>query len=86
MTQTSNIFFEALRRSLGDHAIDSSEETSKRYGRNLLPGGDRRPAGVVSPSSTVEVQTMVRLASEHRISLYAFTPARTGDRAFEVPF
>ena len=73
MTQAPNMFLEALRRSLGDHAIDSSEKTSKRYGRNLLPGGDRRPVGVVYPSSTAEVQTIVRLANEHRISLYAFS-------------
>jgi len=73
MTQTSSAFFAALRHALGSDAVDTSEETIARYGRNLLPGGDRRPAGVVYPASTVEVQTIVRFANQYRFPLYSLS-------------
>lgn len=85
MTQASNTVLEALRRSLGDGAVDSSEETSARYSRNLLPGGDRRPAAVVYPSSTAEVQTIVRLANEHRVPLYAFSTGENRGMGLRSP-
>ena len=71
MTHVSAAVFDALRRALGSHAVDTSEETLVRYGRNLLPGGDRRPAGVVFPASTAEVQALVRIANDHRAPLYS---------------
>jgi len=55
MTHVPAAVFDALRRALGNHAVDTSEATLVRYGRNLLPGGDRRPADVVFPASTAEV-------------------------------
>jgi 4-cresol dehydrogenase (hydroxylating) flavoprotein subunit len=73
MTPLSATVFDALRRSLGSTAVDTSEETLVRYGRNLLPGGDRRPAGVVFPASTADVQAIVRIANEHRVPLYSFS-------------
>jgi len=73
MTQTSSAIFDALRRALGSDTVDTSEEAVVRYGRNLLPGGDRRPAGVVYPASTAEVQTIVRLANQHRFPLYSIS-------------
>jgi hypothetical protein len=47
MSQVSAAVFDALRRALSSDAVDTSEETIAHYGRNDLPGGDRRPAGVV---------------------------------------
>jgi 4-cresol dehydrogenase (hydroxylating) flavoprotein subunit len=73
MTHVSAAVFDPLRRALGSHAVDTSEATLVRYGRNLLPGGDRRPAGVVFPASTAEVQALVRIANAHRAPLYSFS-------------
>src|SRR5262249_17656755 len=73
MTHVSAAGVDALRRSLGLDAVDTSEETLARYGRNLLPGGDRRPAGVVYPASTADVREIVRIANEHRVTLYSFS-------------
>src|SRR5262249_44794151 len=56
MSHVADAVFDALRRSLGSDAVDTSEETVARYGRNDVPGGDRRPAGVVYPASTAQVQ------------------------------
>src|SRR5262249_48072216 len=73
MTHMSATVFDALRRPLGSHAVETSEETLVRYGHNLLPGGDRRPAGVVCPASTAEVQAIVRVANAYRAPLYSFS-------------
>jgi 4-cresol dehydrogenase (hydroxylating) len=73
MTQTSSAFFDALRHALGSDAVDTSEEAIVRYGRNLLPGGDRRPSGVAYPASTADVQTIVRLANQYRFPLYSIS-------------
>lgn len=69
-------FFQEIARSLGAEAVNRSEETLIRYGENTMPGGDRRPAGVVYPGSTAEVQTVVRAANTHRVPLY---PVSTGN-------
>ena len=69
-------FFTAIGRALGDLAINRSAETIRRYGENTMPGGDRAPAGVVYPSSTEDVQTIVRAAATHRVPLY---PVSTGN-------
>ena len=73
MTHVSAAVFDALRRSLGSDAVDTSEETIARYGSNDLQGGDRRPAGVVDPASTADVQAIVRTAHEHRVPIYSFS-------------
>jgi hypothetical protein len=61
MTSLPSALIDALHRALGTDAVDTSEESIARYSRNLLPTGDRRPAGVVYPTSTADVQAMVRL-------------------------
>lgn len=71
----SEAFFTAVGAALGSDAADVSEDTIGRYGVNRLPGGDRRPAGVVYPGSTDDVCTLVRLAGEHGVSLW---PTSTG--------
>lgn len=82
-------FFAAVREHLGTDLVDESEATRRRYGANRLPGGDRMPSGVLFPGSTSEVQEIVRLAGEHRVSLWPtsageniglgeLSPVRTG--------
>jgi len=71
----SGKFAESVRAELGGDAVDLTDETIARYGFNRLPGGDRRPAGVVFPASTRDVQVVVRLAGQHGMSLW---PTSTG--------
>lgn len=69
-------FFTAVGEVLGTDAVDRSPDTLARYGENTMPGGDRRPSGVVSPGSTAEVQMVVRLANRHHAPLF---PISTGN-------
>ena len=71
-------FFDAVRDALSEGAVDVSDEARTRYGFNRLPGGDRTPSGVLFPSSTADVQQMVRLANEHHVALW---PTSTGENA-----
>jgi 4-cresol dehydrogenase (hydroxylating) len=73
---TIETFFADLAGQLGTDGINRSEETIRRYGENTMAGGDKRPAGVVYPASTGEVQAVVRLANQHRVPLY---PISTGN-------
>ena len=85
MTQLAPAIFDLLRHSLGDSAVDSSEETIARYAHNLLPGGDRRPAGVIYPASTADVQTLVRLANQHRVPLYSISTGENSGLGLKSP-
>ena len=85
MTQASPAIFDALRHALGAAAVDTSEATIARYGRNLLPGGDRRPAGVVCPASTADVQAIVRLANQYRVPLYSISTGENSGLGLKSP-
>ena len=76
MTSPTELFFSSLRQHLGAEAVDTGPETVARYGENLLPGGDRTPAGVVYPGSAEEVQAVVRAANQHKVPLW---PISTGE-------
>ncbi|WP_225412937.1 FAD-binding oxidoreductase [Stigmatella hybrida] len=76
MPSSLELFFTALREQLGAEAVDTNPETLARYGVNLLPCGARPPAGVLFPESTAQVQTVVRLANTHGVSLW---PTSTGE-------
>ncbi len=67
MTET---FVSAVRAAMGAEAVDTAEDTLAAYGFNRLPGGDCRPAAVVFPGNTDDVQILVELAGEHGISLW----------------
>ncbi|HXG19233.1 MAG TPA: FAD-dependent oxidoreductase [Methylomirabilota bacterium] len=51
----------------------------------MLPGGDRRPAGVVYPASTAEVQASVRLANEHRFPRYSISTGENRGLGLKSP-
>ena len=68
-------FFTAVAKALGNGSINRSEETIRRYGEHTMPGNDKRPAGVIYPASTNDVQAVVRLANKHNTPLY---PISTG--------
>ncbi len=85
MNDGAPAFLAAVRQVLGEQAVDSSEEGIVRYGRNLLPGGDRRPAGIVFPSSTGEVQTVVQLANAHRFPLYSISTGENRGLGLKSP-
>ena len=74
----SSTFFDAVRTAIGADGVDTTAETCAQYGTNRLPGGDRLPMGVVSPASTAEVATIVRLAGEHGMTVW---PTSTGRNA-----
>ena len=69
-------FFAAVGAALEVDGVNHSAETILRYGENTMPGGDRPPAGVVYPASTVDVQIIVRAANTHKVALY---PISTGN-------
>ncbi|MDR6639545.1 FAD-binding oxidoreductase [Paenarthrobacter nitroguajacolicus] len=71
----SEKFFEAVSQVLGPEAVDVSDAGRASYSSNRLPGGDRQTDGIVFPSSTADVSTIVRLAAEHGVSLW---PTSTG--------
>jgi 4-cresol dehydrogenase (hydroxylating) len=75
MTAAFDIFFNEIVAAIGTNAVNRSEETLRRYGENTMPGGDRQPAGVVYPTSTADVQKIVRSANAHGVPLY---PISTG--------
>ena len=85
MAQHTSAFIEALGQALGATAVDTSDDTVTHYGRNLLPSGDRRPSGVVYPSSTAEVQTIMRLANQHQVSLYAISTGENRGLGLKSP-
>src|SRR5262245_35423653 len=78
-------FVDALRLALGRDAVDTTEEIITRYSRNLLPGGDRRPAGVAYPASTADVQTIVHLANQHRFPLYSISTGENRGLGLKSP-
>lgn len=69
-------FFSEIAQEIGREAVDRSDDTCLRYGETTLPAGDRRPAGVLFPASTVDVQAIVRAANRHTVPLW---PISTGN-------
>lgn len=72
----NNEYFEKVRTALGPEAVNVTEDNIVRYGENTLPTGDSRPSGILYPSSTADVQTMVRLANEAGVQIW---PVSTGN-------
>lgn len=74
--QSISDFFADVERSIGSRALNLSDDTRRRYGENTMPAGDREVEGVVYPSSTDEVRTIVKLANKHQVQLW---PISTGN-------
>ncbi len=85
MPASSSEFLRAVRQTLGNDAVDSSENTLARYAHNRLPEGDRRPSGVVYPRSAAEVQTIVQLANESKTSLYSTSTGENSGLGLKSP-
>lgn len=66
---------DAWRAALGTDKVDDSPSTIDRYSRTTLPSATR-PLCVLYPSSTEEVQAVVRIASEHRVVVYPISCGR----------
>src|SRR5262249_33389939 len=84
MTHVSAAGVDALRRSLGLDAVDTSEETIARYGRNYCRVGiDARRVSCTRPRP----QTCGRLFASRTstVTLYSFALARTGGTASGAP-
>lgn len=79
-----NAFKSAIIRALGAEAIAADAETCAGYGSHTLPDADHIPSAVLFPSSTDDVQTMVRVANEHGVPLFPISKGRNlglGSRA-----
>lgn len=76
MNASAQHFLGAITRELGEPWVDTDTDTVTRYGASELPGGDRRPLAVAYPRSTAEVQRLVQLANEHRMTLHPISTGR----------
>jgi 4-cresol dehydrogenase (hydroxylating) len=67
-----NPAIEAWRNVLGEARVDASDATLDRYARSTQPCAPRetRPCCVLYPTTTAEVQAVVRVAGEHRAPVY----------------
>src|SRR5688572_6804710 len=61
-----------FREALGDAHVTVNAEALARYGRSTGPE-DRAPIAVVYPSTTAEVQAVVRVAARCRVPLHAIS-------------
>lgn len=68
-------FVKTVEEHLGPAAIATGGETLDRYGEHTLPAPDNRPAAVLYPRSTADVQHIVRAANQYRVQLF---PISTG--------
>jgi 4-cresol dehydrogenase (hydroxylating) flavoprotein subunit len=69
-------FFREIAQETDAQVADRTEDTCHRYGETTLPGGDRRPAGVLFPRSSTDVRAIVRAANRHGVPLW---PISTGN-------
>ncbi|MCC6155248.1 MAG: FAD-binding oxidoreductase [Candidatus Hydrogenedentes bacterium] len=70
-----SIAVEEWRVALGADKVDDSPATLDRYARTTQPSATR-PCCVLFPSTTKEVQTVVRIASDHRTVVYPISRGR----------
>jgi 4-cresol dehydrogenase (hydroxylating) len=78
-------FWNEIVKTLGASAIDVSDRTIAEYGANMLPGGDRVPAGVVFPGSTAEVQQIVCAANRYKVALWPISTGRNYGQGEKSP-
>ncbi len=76
MNKALEAFCRELGEEIGADAVATDATTITRVGETTLPGGSRDPSCVLYPSSTAQVQQIVRAAIRHGIALY---PLSTGN-------
>lgn len=84
VADSTSSFLNQIVVALGPDAVATDGETCAAYGRHTLPGGDHVPSAVLYPDSAGAVQTMVRLANQHRTPLFPIGMGRNlglGSRA-----
>jgi len=77
-------FLAAVTAALGADAVNNSASERADVGRHTLPAPDHLPAAVLYPASTADVETIVKLANEHRVALFPISTGRNlglGSRA-----
>jgi 4-cresol dehydrogenase (hydroxylating) len=77
-------FLEALDNSCGPGTVTTDAIVCGNYGQHTLPDADHIPSAVLFPDSTAAVQTIVRLANQHRVPLFPISMGRNlglGSRA-----
>jgi len=70
MNKDLTAFLSALKGEIGEEWVNTNDETLYRYGENTMPEGDRRPAAVVYPGHTQEIQKIVRLANKFKVNIH----------------
>lgn len=63
----------ALEDAVGADWVAQDEHTLSNYSTNTLPGGDCRPAAVVYPANTSQVQALVRAANKYDLHLHTIS-------------
>ena len=76
MASGTDAFVRELTDELGEQVVSTDSATITRFGETTLPAGSREPCCALFPASTAEVQTIVRAANRHRVTLY---PVSTGN-------
>ncbi|MBN1587539.1 MAG: FAD-binding oxidoreductase [Candidatus Omnitrophica bacterium] len=66
---------EAWQQALGAEHVLNDTDSLQSYGRATIPIS-RRISAVLRPESTEQVSSIVRIASEHRVSLYPISVGR----------
>lgn len=67
--QKLTMALEAWASAIGGKHVDASEQVCTRYGQSTSPW-QQLPSGVLRPSTTAEVQAVVRIAGKYEIPLY----------------
>jgi 4-cresol dehydrogenase (hydroxylating) len=81
-------FINDVARSLGGDAVEAGAAELKIAGKHTLPAQDHRPAAILYPSSTGDVQTIVAIANKYRVPLFPISTGQNlglGSRAPMVP-
>jgi 4-cresol dehydrogenase (hydroxylating) len=77
-------FMTAVAGTLGEAAIEQAASERAAVGHHTLPAPDVPPPAILYPSSTADVQTIVRLANQYRVPLFPISAGQNiglGSRA-----
>src|SRR5690554_1289636 len=77
MSLTQQALEEALAAIVGPDRVKTDDASRQQFGRDWTRLYEPRPAAVVFPANSSEVQQVVRLANQHRIALVP-SGGRTG--------